>query len=100
MSASSPQERLEWFNRGVAEGHDFMVWATDTFPFPHEDYPIFTSAENVLAEVAKHNGSDMQIVKGVFDLKKPSNRVLEGGHTRDDLALARSRRPGSLEDGD
>ena len=63
------KELSDWFDAGVAEGHDYMVVVCDTFD--HEDYPVYTSKENVHEKHDRCQAADMQRVMEVYDLKQP-----------------------------
>lgn len=66
MTASSFEERKEWFDEGVAAGAGFMIVVTDTFDW--EDYPVFVKPGKDVQEKVDKYSKHMQKVMEVFDL--------------------------------
>lgn len=79
-------EREQWFAQGVAQGHDFLIVATDTFDY--DDYPVYCTKADLKKTVQQYDGPNMQKVMEVFDLKQPASRVRQQGLVRDDYAVA------------
>jgi hypothetical protein len=63
----------EWFDEAKRIGSTHMIVVCDTFD--HEDYPIgvyrpIVGDEQCLREYDAHNGTNMQRVMEVYDLRK------------------------------
>jgi hypothetical protein len=63
-----------WFDRGLAEGADFLIVVCDTFDWG--DYPVYASADDVHSRYDGLNGPNMQKVMEVYDLRKDKARQL------------------------
>lgn len=99
MVASTPTERKEWFDRGVADGATHMLVVTDTYDW--EDYPVYvphteygrddkgelaqTVTDDVEEVYRRYHGPNMQRVMEVIDLRQGRERVDTPGYKTDGL---------------
>lgn len=89
MMGTSRTELSNWFDRGVTQGASHMIVVCDTFDW--EDYPVFvtpTAERPISAEVAAHNGPNMQKVMEVYDLRQPKGPQLAQIRARADLVAS------------
>ena len=49
--AASLEVLKEWFDLGVSQGEKYMIVATDNFD--HEDYPVYSDADNYSKRLSK-----------------------------------------------
>lgn len=68
MTAATRDEISNWFDRGVSQGHNYMIVMCDTFDW--EDYPIFCETKLELGCIVKNPGS-MERVMETYDLNQP-----------------------------
>lgn len=73
MSTTMDQIKT-WLERGVNEGATHMIVVCDTFDY--NDYPVFVSAEESVAEKATEHCKNMQKVIEVYDLSMDFGRQL------------------------
>lgn len=65
--STSKEQLMDWFERGVDQGHDFMIVVVDTFDYV--DYPVYTSKATFQNEYSKYEkGRNMQKVREVYNL--------------------------------
>lgn len=66
--AATRRDIMEWYLRGVAEGHPRMIVWCDTFDY--EDYPEYTdkTGDALRSYVTYHAGKNMKTLMEVYDL--------------------------------
>lgn len=58
----------QWFDKGVASGHKYMIVVVDTYDW--EDYPVYCETDReCLKKYAEYNGMNMQRVMEVYNLQ-------------------------------
>jgi hypothetical protein len=66
-----------WIAEGKQQKAAYLIVVCDTFD--HEDYPVFVKNEkDFYKSYDSHNGTNMQRIMEVYDLRKPTEPKLLG----------------------
>ena len=72
---TTQEDITRWLTRGEAQGARWMIVVCDTFDYC--DYPVFIKTEEEFwGEYARHNGHNMQRIRGVYDLQMDTEQQL------------------------
>lgn len=72
--ATTKADIRQWFERGVEEGHDYMIVVCDTFD--HEDYPAYAMKNTFPAQERHYRTASMQRIMEVYDLHQDMEEQL------------------------